>query len=105
MKDLSRRAEEEAVESVHFLGFFIGFFVSIAFSALVFFPYLLPFVQRFGWAGSVGVVLGVFCILSVLISTPFALRDLHSRGSICPVSENSLHIWISRAFVKRFRFS
>jgi hypothetical protein len=78
IEDLSRKPEEESVESVFFIGFFFG---SLAFIPLFFFfiRYWFSLEQNFGVAGVVGVVAGLYCTVILCVSCPFALRDLHSR--------------------------
>lgn len=66
------------MESIFFIGFFFGMFASLALYIFVF-PYLIPFLQPFGLASIAGAIVALFCTVSVLIATPFALRDLHSQ--------------------------
>lgn len=78
---LSRRPEEEVVESVIFVGFFLSFFVSIPLALFVV-PRLFSFLKAFGFTGMVGGLMGLFCVLQTLVSVPFALRDLHSPDQL-----------------------
>ncbi len=71
------------MESVFFIGFFFGWFAFLALIVFAF-PFLLPFLQPLGWAGIVGGTLSLLCVVCVLIATPFALRDLHSRDQFVP---------------------